>query len=232
MAKKYKHLFFDLDRTLWDFEKSAKEAFHDLFFKYKLNDIGIQSPEEFHMKFSKHNNRLWDLYREGKIEKEILIWKRFFDTFREYGTYDEELSKNVGQDYLFISPRIVNLYPNAIEILEYLKPNYHLHIITNGFLEVQKIKISTSKIEHFFKNMITSEEAGVKKPHPDIFSYALQQSRAKAEESLMIGDDYEVDILGARNVGIDQVLFDPEAEYLLNGCTYKISNLIELKEIL
>ena len=232
MAKKYKHLFFDLDRTLWDFEKSAVEAFKELYTKYNLNRMGIRSAEEFHMKFSKHNNLLWDLYRDGKMEKELLMWKRFFDTFREYGVYDEELAKNLGNDYVYISPRKVNLFPNAMEILEYLHPSYELHIITNGFQEVQEIKLSTSKMDRFFKVMVTSERAGVKKPNPAIFEYALEETGARVEESLMIGDDYEVDILGARSIGMDQVLFDPEAENLLNGCTYKISELSELKEFL
>ncbi|MBN2614413.1 MAG: YjjG family noncanonical pyrimidine nucleotidase [Bacteroidales bacterium] len=232
MTKKYKHLFFDLDRTLWDFEKSAEEAFKELYIKYNLNKLGISSAEEFHMKFTKHNKLLWDLYREGKMEKEQLMWKRFFDTFREYGVYDEALSRNLGNDYIYISPRKVNLVPYTLEILEYLHPSYELHIITNGFQEVQEIKLSTSNMDRFFNVMVTSEKAGVKKPHAAIFEYALEKTGARVEESLMIGDDYEVDILGARAIGMDQVLFDPEAENLLNGCTYKISDLKELKEFL
>lgn len=232
MSKKYKHLFFDLDRTLWDFEKSAKEAFAELYIKHKLDRFGIASHEEFHIKFTKHNNILWDLYREGKMAKELLVWKRFFDTLGEYGVYNEELSKKLGNDYVYISPRKVNLFPYAIEILEYLQPRYQLHIITNGFLEVQKIKLSTSKLDQFFETMVTSEEAGVKKPHPEIFEYALNQSGAETCQSLMIGDDYEVDILGAREVGMDQVFFDPGEAFPLNGCTFKIRELIELKEFL
>lgn len=232
MSKKYKHLFFDLDRTLWDFEKSAKESFKELYNKYHLKSFGMKSADEFHMKFSKHNNTLWSLYRDGKIEKEVLIWKRFFETFREYGVYDEALSKTIGNDYLYISPRKVNLYPNAIETLKYLAPQYQLHIITNGFLEVQKVKVKTSNIEHYFKNLITSEITGVKKPNPGIFNFALEKAGATSDESLMIGDDYEVDIVGARDLGIDQVLFDPDGQYPMEPCTYKISDLIELKEFL
>ena len=232
MTKKYKHLFFDLDRTLWDFEKSAVEAFEELFLKYKLDDLGIESAEAFHLIFSKHNNILWDLYREGKLEKEILMWKRFFDTLGEYGVEDEKLARALGNDYVYISPRKVNLLPHTMEILEYLHPRYQLHIISNGFIEVQEIKLSTSKMDRFFETLITSEKAGVKKPHPEIFEYALEKTGAQLSESLMIGDDYEVDILGARDVGMDQVFFDPTEDQTLNGCTFKIAALSELKEFL
>ena len=232
MAKKYRHLFFDLDKTLWDFEKSAKQAFEEMFETHNLGDFGIENWEEFHSRYEVHNHELWDLYREGKIEKETLMWKRFSDTLEEYGIDNFELANNLGKTYVTISPRKVNLYPYALEILEYLHPKYQMHIITNGFQEVQNIKLETSGMDQYFKTLITSEKAGVKKPDPAIFEYAMQKTGAIADKSLMIGDDYEVDILGAKNVGMDQAFFDPERQFKINGSTYKISSLAELKEFL
>lgn len=232
MSKKYQHIFFDLDRTLWDFEKSAREAFAEMFEIHKLGDLGIENWQEFHARYEVHNHELWDLYREGKIAKEILMWKRFSDTLEEYGIDNHELAQEVGKTYVNISPRKVNLYPFALEILEYLHPRYEMHIITNGFQEVQNVKLAASGMDQYFKTLITSEKAGVKKPDPAIFEYALDKAGAIPDNSLMIGDDYEVDILGANNVGMDQVFFDPEKQSSVNGSTYKISSLAELKEFL
>ena len=232
MSQKYQHLFFDLDRTLWDFEKSARQAFEEMFEIHNLGDLGIENWEEFHTRYEVHNHELWDLYREGKIEKEILMWKRFSDTLEEYGIDNHELANELGNTYVSISPRKVNLYPYALEILEYLHPKYQMHIITNGFQEVQNIKLEASGMDQYFKTLITSEKAGVKKPNAAIFEYALDKTGATSGNSLMIGDDYEVDILGADNIGMDQVFFDPEQQSTVNGSTYKISSLAELKEFL
>jgi putative hydrolase of the HAD superfamily len=232
MSNKYHHLFFDLDRTLWDFEKSARQAFEEMFEIHNLSDLGIENWEEFHKRYEVHNHQLWDLYREGKIEKEILMWKRFSDTLEEYGIDNFELANKLGNTYVRISPRKVNLYPHALEILEYLYPKYQMHIITNGFQEVQNIKLETSGMDQYFNALITSEKAGVKKPNPDIFKYAMKKTGASPGNSLMIGDDYEVDILGADNIGMDQVFFDPEQQSSVNGSTYKITSLAELKEFL
>jgi putative hydrolase of the HAD superfamily len=228
MHTKYKHLFFDLDRTLWDFEKSALEAFEEIFKKHALSEKGIDDYTAFHHKYAAHNRRLWDLYREGMLEKEVLRWKRFYLTLLDYGIDDKPLAEAMGTDYLEISPRKVNLFPHAMETVEYLSGKYHLHLITNGFQEVQEIKIKTSGLDHFFETLITSEEAGVKKPDPRIFYYALEKTGALPDESLMIGDDYAVDIEGARKVNIDQVFFDPEAISHDNHCTYKINDLQQL----
>jgi putative hydrolase of the HAD superfamily len=232
MSNKYQHLFFDLDRTLWDFEKSAHQAFQEMFKIHHLADRGIENWKEFHERYEVHNHRLWDLYRVGEIEKSILMWKRFSDTLEEYGIDNPELARKLGNDYVNISPRKVNLYPHTMEILKYLHPKYELHIITNGFQEVQNIKLETSGMDQYFKTLITSEKAGVKKPDPAIFEYALQKTGATADNSLMIGDDYEVDIIGAEGIGMDQVFFDPEKQFPRNGSTYKISSLAELKEFL
>ncbi len=232
MSQKYKHLFFDLDRTLWDFEKSAIEAFEEIFSKHDLAGKGIADFTSFHKKYSDHNHRLWDLYREGMLEKDILRWKRFYLTLLDYGIDDRQLADAMGTDYLEISPRKVNLFPHAMETLKCLALKYHLHLITNGFQEVQEIKIKTSGMDRYFEMLITSEEAGVKKPDPKIFYYALDKTGALADESLMIGDDFPVDIEGARQVGMDQVFFDPEEVSNETNCTYKIADLLELCKFL
>jgi len=232
MHQKYKHLFFDLDRTLWDFEKSATEALEEIFKSHTLAQKGIVDFNEFHKKYTDHNHTLWDLYREGKLEKDILRWKRFYLTLLDYGIDDKALAKVVGTEYVEISPRKVNLFPHVMETLEYLAPKYHLHLITNGFQEVQEAKIRTSGMDRYFEKMITSEEAGVKKPDPRIFYYAFEKTGALSAESLMIGDDYPVDIEGARQVGMDQVFFDPEKLSGKNNCTFIIDDLLSLCEIL
>jgi len=232
MISNYKHIFFDLDRTLWDFETTALEAFEIIFDKYNLSQFGVKSGKHFHDAYTLHNERLWNLYRVGEITKEVLKGKRFHLTLQEFGVNDKDLAEKIGDDYTTISPKLVNLFPNSIEILEYLHDKYNLHIITNGFSEVQAVKLSSSGMDKYFQKIITSEDAGVKKPDLRIFKYALEIAKATSGESLMIGDDYEVDIVGAQNVGLDQVYFNPQQLNNNNGCTYEIQNLIELKEFL
>ncbi len=232
MQKKYRHLFFDLDRTLWDFDKSAAETFEDIYNKYKLLERGIKTVEDFHRVYTHHNNILWEEYRHGRIEKKVLSNLRYFLTLQDFDIEDEKLAADLGKDYLEISPRKVNLFPNAISVLNYLSPRYTLHLITNGFSEVQETKLRVSGLGEYFRTVITSEEAGVKKPNPAIFYFALKKADADIDDSLMIGDDFEVDIVGAKNVGIDQVLFDPEQKYQQNGSTFTIRDLAELKGFL
>ena len=232
MTKKYKHIFFDLDRTLWDFDKSSREAFSDIFDLHKLKERGIESVELLHDVYAVHNERLWDMYRKGEVAKEVLRGRRFYLTLKDFGVDDPELAEKMGLDYIRLSPLKVNLFPQAINTLEYLYPKYKLHIITNGFQEVQDIKIAASDLGKYFETIVTSEEAGVKKPHPAIFDYALNKAGASAKESLMVGDDPDVDILGARESGVDQVLFDPYSSYIVNDATYYVVCLDEMKALL
>ena len=229
---KYKHIFFDLDRTLWDFDTSARIAFGELFEKYKLNQKGVQSVDVLQNTYNLHNDRLWALYREGKIKKEILRGKRFLLTLKDFGIDDVILSEKIGQDYIAISPLRVALFPHAEEILQYLSPKYQLNLITNGFSEVQAIKLISSGLGKYFKVVVTSEEAGYKKPDERIFNYAFEKSGAKPGESIMIGDDFEVDVKGALAVGMDQVFFDPNKVFSQNGSTFYINDLKELEGIL
>ena len=230
--KRYQHIFFDLDRTLWDFDTNSTETFRDIFDKYGLADRGIRSFDEFMDVYKKHNHLLWEIYRQGEIVKEVLNIRRFSLTLHDFGIDDLLLSSNIAHDYVSLSPTKTNLFPHTIEILNYLNGRYKLHIITNGFEEVQYRKLNYSGLTMYFTEIITSEDAGSKKPEPSIFNYAFKRSGARPEESLMIGDDEEVDILGASDAGMDQVLVDYNGEFPESKATYRINSLAELYKIL
>ncbi len=232
LNSKYKHLFFDLDRTLWDFEKSAAETFEDIYHRFGFQAAGIGSPQQFFDTYTHHNEHLWDLYREGKIEKEVLRGLRFNLTLKDFGIHNPEMAEEIGDYYVEESPRKVNLFPYSHEILRYLQPKYQLHLITNGFSEVQEVKLQCSDLRQYFIQVITSEDAGAKKPDEAIFHFAFGQTGALPSESLMIGDDLGVDILGAKLVGMDQVLFDPYCLHPADAATYYIRDLKELENLL
>ena len=230
--KKYKHIFFDLDRTLWDFDAAAEVAFERIYEKYDLKEKGIPSAHDFHEVYHPLNEHLWELYRENRITKDDLNRTRFVLPLEHYGIHDVELADHLSEDYVYWSPRIVRLVPGTMELLEYLKPKYHLHLITNGFQEIQDTKLTLSGMKPYFETLTVSEEVGVKKPNPEIFHYALRKANARAEESLMIGDEMAVDIDGARLVGIDQLFFNRKGEPTDGKCTYEVYNLLEIKNIL
>ena len=230
--KKYKHLFIDLDRTLWDFEKSTQQTFEAMYGKYQLKKLGVPSLEEFKKNYTKHNDRLWSYYRKGQIKKEILSVQRFELSLKDFNINDTELSKNMAYDYVNLSPTMVNLFPYTHEILSYLKSKYILHIITNGFEEVQQKKLDSANLRQYFTHIITSEMAGVKKPEPEIFEYAFRVSEALVAESLMIGDDLAVDILGAKSFGLDQLYVNYEKIKHAEDPTFEVSNLNEIEKIL
>ena len=230
--KTYKHVFFDLDRTLWDFDAAAEVAFERIYDKYNLKSLGIPSAHEFHEVYHPLNEQLWVLYRENKITKDDLNRSRFLKPLEHYGIHDIELADHLSEDYMFYSPRIVRLVPGAMELLEYLKPKYHLHQITNGFQEVQDTKLSLSGMKPFFETLTVSEEVGVKKPDPEFFFYALRKANAKSEESIVIGDEMAVDIDGARAAGIDQVFFNAKGDTVEGERTFEVRSLLEIKGIL
>lgn len=232
MRDKYKHLFFDLDRTLWDFEKSARQTFEEIFTTYKLEQKGIPDYESFTKVYKKHNDKLWALYREGEIKKEVLSVKRFELTLQDFGINDHKLAEQIAKHYVSASPLKVNLFPFTHEILSYLGPNYQLHLITNGFEEVQEKKLDSGDLRKYFKGIITSEEAGVKKPENGIFHYALKKVNADIEESLMIGDDLDVDIAGAKDFGMDQMFVNHDKVDHGETVTFEVFSLEEIKEVL
>ena len=230
--KQYKHIFFDLDRTLWYFDAAAEVAFERIYEKYNLKRLGIPTAHEFHEVYHPLNERLWELYREDKITKEDLNRTRFVLPLEHYGIHDTELADHLSEDYVYWSPRIVRLVPGTMELLDYLKPKYHLHLITNGFQEVQHIKLSGSGLELYFETLTVSEEVGVKKPNPEIFQYALRKAHATVEESLMIGDEMAVDIDGARAIGMDTIFLNLKNGKVVGKSTFEVHDLLKIRELL
>ena len=230
--KHYKHIFFDLDRTLWDFETNSNETLQDIIKKYSLIEKGIPSFSHFKEVYTRFNNMLWSLYLNGELIKEKLNFQRFNLTLEAFGIRDSLLASNIADDYVEMSPLRTNLFPNAIETLEYLHGQYKLHIITNGFEEVQYKKLELSGMNKFFEHVITSEDAGVKKPNKMIFQYALDKTGAIASEALMIGDEIEIDLLGAKAVGLDQLFVNYPGKAHNESFTYEVRTLAEIIDIL
>lgn len=226
-----KHIFFDLDRTLWDFEINSYETLLEICNKYNLKELGIKSYIEFIKKYKKINERLWKMYRVDEISQKDLRRERFQKTLELYNIRNIDLSEKIGKDYIEICPRKTKLFPETIEILNYLRSKYHLHIITNGFHKTQHVKLEFSNLTPYFNQVITSEQVGVKKPHHKIFEFALYKANAISEESVYIGDDLEVDILGCQNCGIDGVYFNPKKIEHQENPKYEISCLSELKKL-
>lgn len=205
---KYKHIFIDLDRTIWDFERNARETFMEIYHKHQLFKH-FEGFESFYDHYKEYNDALWQLYREGEIKKDNLSWKRFLLTLKEGGISDEKLARQMSDEYISIGPEKRKLFPHALSCLMYLSKQYNLNLITNGFSEVQYRKIENAKIGKFFDNIITSEDVGSQKPKEEFFTKMLEVAGAKKNNSVVIGDDIVVDILGAHNAGIDQIWFNP-----------------------
>lgn len=234
MAKKYEQIFFDLDHTLWDFETNSHQTLHDLYLEMKLDEKTTSDFEHFHQTYHHQNAIFWERFRKGYINREELRWKRMWRTLVDYKISDEALAKKMSVRYLEILPTKTHLFPHCIEVLTYLQEKkYPMHLITNGFEKTQHQKIKNSHIDHFFKEVITSEQAGIMKPHAAIFEYALKVTESSAEKAIMIGDTLEVDILGAKNAGIDSAYFNPAQPPTKEiKPTYVLNSLIELKNIL
>ncbi|OUV75988.1 MAG: noncanonical pyrimidine nucleotidase, YjjG family [Flavobacteriales bacterium TMED123] len=224
-----KHIFFDLDRTLWDFETNSHETLLEICEKYNLTNLGINNYADFIKKYKDINEKLWDLYRDNKITQKDLRRDRFQQTLSQYQITDFQLSEKIGEDYIDICPRKTKLFPYTIEVLDYLQSKYQLHIITNGFHKTQHIKLEHSNLTPYFHQIITSEKVGVKKPNPKIFEFSLSKVNASVEESVYIGDDLEVDVLGCQNCGIDGVYFNPKKIEHQENPKYEISCLSDLK---
>jgi putative hydrolase of the HAD superfamily len=229
---RYKHLFFDLDHTLWDFETNSRDTLHEIFHAHGLHQTLTPDFDGFYQRYSYHNKRLWDRYHHGFIKQEELRWKRMWHTLLEYKLGDEKLALQLSQEYLQILPHKTQLFPYTIEIIEYLtRKGYALHLITNGFEDVQWGKLRNSQIDHYFGEVITSERAMALKPHKAIFEFALQQTGASKAESIMIGDNLDADIRGAMEAGLDTVFVNHIGETTELQPTYTITHLQQLEQI-
>ncbi|MGQ7945345.1 YjjG family noncanonical pyrimidine nucleotidase [Flavobacterium sp. WC2509] len=228
LSSKITDIFFDLDHTLWDFDVNSELAFKTIF---KKNHPTIVIAD-FIEKYIPINQACWKLYQYDKITHAELRYNRLKHTFDalEYFVSDAQI-ENIAQDYIELLPQNNCLFDGTIEVLEYLEKKYKLHIITNGFAEVQYKKINNSNIAGFFKTITNSEMAGVKKPNPIIFEYALNLAQANKENSVMIGDCLEADIQGALNAGLNAIFFN-DKNIQVEQDIKQVTHLLELKKYL
>lgn len=217
---------------MWDFERNSEETIRELFHDLKMFERGVASAEGLYRSFERANREAWDLYHLDLIGKEELRISRFIKALEENGLSDPELAETMAQHYLAICPTKPHLLEGSIEILEYLFQKYPLHLISNGFAETTEMKVKGTAITKYFQTVITPTHSGFKKPEKEMFSFALKMANAKAEKVLMIGDDLQADILGAKNAGIDQVFFNPSKRSHDVSVTFEIRRLEELKSIL
>ncbi|WP_422090547.1 YjjG family noncanonical pyrimidine nucleotidase [Tenacibaculum ovolyticum] len=222
-----KHVFFDLDHTLWDFDKNSKLTFQEIFEEQKIQ-LEINKFLKVYMPI---NLKYWRLFREDKISKSDLRFNRLKEVFvaLNYNASDDLIIK-ISEDYIKYLQKYNYLFEGTIEVLGYLKEKYQLHIITNGFEEVQKLKIKNSGIDSYFNEIITSEPLGSKKPNPEIFEFALMKAKAIPQNSIMIGDSYEADIMGALNANMLAIHFSNEVK--AQSGVLSIQSLSELKQFL
>lgn len=208
--KRYRHLFFDLDNTVWDFTRNSRHALEETFEAFQLQN-GLVSFCDFNRVYNEFNDKLWELYRQNGITKQELMTKRFDHTFEELGIRGVD-SRQFNDGYLSRMPLQTRLCDGAEMVLRTLAGRYELYVITNGFTEVQHKKLENSGIDRFFRKVFISEVIKAPKPDPEIFFHALKSSNARKRESLMIGDSWEIDVLGAMQVGLDQVHYAPGLE--------------------
>lgn len=226
-----KHIFFDLDHTIWDFDRNAEETLNELYHTYKLNELGLASCSEFISTYTENNHKLWADYHLGKVTKSFLRAERFSKTFLQLGVHPDVVPNQFEDDYVRLSPTKTNLFEGAENVLGYLQKKYTLHIISNGFKETTLTKMDLSGLNPFFRNVIISEDVGINKPNPAIFEYALNTAKASKAESIMIGDSLEADIYGALNFGIEAIFFNPTKKEKPADVERQIMHLEELLHI-
>ncbi len=229
---KYRHIFFDLDHTIWDFDKNAEETLHELYVVYDLPGLGLHSADLFIETYTRNNHQLWADYHTGKINKQTLRETRFKKTFLDLGLSPDVIPLQFEDDYVAMCPTKTNLFAGAHETLTYLHGKYTLHLITNGFKESQGQKINGTGIGKYFDQVICSEDVGFNKPDPAIFEHALSLAGAEKQTSLMIGDSLEADVMGALNFGMDAIYFNPNGHDKPEGVPLQINHLNELTLLL
>ncbi|WP_374465758.1 YjjG family noncanonical pyrimidine nucleotidase [Chryseobacterium sp.] len=230
---KMQHVFFDLDNTLWDHRRNAYLTIKDLFEKQEINSKYHIDFEEFHSVYHDINEELWEKIRDGIIGEEFLREHRFYDSFKHFGIDNKELALYFEENFLDNIVSYNELVEGAEDVLEYLKAkNYTLHIISNGFQEVTERKCTLSGIAPYFKTITSADSVGVRKPNPRIFEYSLGLSEAKKEESILIGDDWIADAMGAADFGMDVIFFDVYKEDKQREGLKSITHLQQIKEYL
>lgn len=230
---KYQHLFFDLDHTLWDFDANARESLEEIYREFNLYSRAINSFEKFYDVYEVHNNILWNRFEHGYITGEELKWKRMWLTLLDFRIADDKLSRDMGEYYMEILPEKDRVFDYTFEILSYLTAKgYMLHLLTNGFEKTQRRKLTRSKLDGYFTNIITSEIANSTKPLKEMFDFALKQTGGQLENSIMLGDNPDTDLAGANNIGMDCVFVNHAHKNIRPHYTYMVCHLKELEKIL
>ncbi|WP_299062127.1 YjjG family noncanonical pyrimidine nucleotidase [uncultured Polaribacter sp.] len=227
--KQIEHVFFDLDHTLWDFEKNSDLTFQKVFKKIDI-DTNLDA---FLAAYKPINFQYWKLFREDKITKQELRYQRLKKAFEAINySISDEIIAQIAQEYINFLADFNHLFDNALEVLNYLQTKYKLHVITNGFEEIQSKKMINSKIYHYFETIVTSESVNLKKPHPKVFLFALDIASASKEKSIMIGDSVEADVKGALNIGMQAIHCNFRKEILKANDFPSITSLLEIKQYL
>lgn len=229
--KRYKHLFFDLDHTLWDYNANAEETLAELFDEFGLQQKGVPSFRAFLHRYHYHNDFCWSAYRNGKIDVEEVRLKRFLYALGDFEINKKDIAYQIAELYIDRCPDKINLMPYARKVLETLSARYPLHLITNGFHHVQIRKLNNTNLGQFFSTVITADIAGALKPSKKIFDHALKGVNTSAADTVYIGDHLEADIAGARNAGMDQVYYNPGAKPHHWTLTHEIKCLSELPRL-
>ncbi len=230
--KNYKHLFFDLDHTLWDFDKNAKTTLTEIYGQFDLDNRVNAAFDDFYQQYLFHNQVLWDRYHKGFITADDLKWKRMWRTLLDFKIADEPLAKNISSRFLDILPTQKEVFPHTFELLDYLLgKTYVLHLITNGFEKTQWSKLRHSGLDKYFTHVITSEGSNSLKPRKEIFDYAMDKAGADLNNSIMIGDNLDADIQGAMNAGMDNIFVNHIQTSTSLQPTYTVTHLNQLEKI-
>ncbi|MDB5203226.1 MAG: superfamily [Ferruginibacter sp.] len=229
----YKHIFFDLDHTLWDFDRNAHATLTDIYAHFELETKVKAEFEDFYRKYLYHNEILWERYQKGFINAEELKWRRMWRTLLDFKIADEILARDISGKFMEILPTKKEVFPHTLEILQYLRDkNYQLHLITNGFEKTQWSKLTHSGLAPFFTHVITSEGSNSLKPKKEIFDYAVMKAGTTVSECIMIGDNLDADIQGAINAGMDCIYVNHiNAGESLIKPTHTITHLNQLEAI-
>jgi putative hydrolase of the HAD superfamily len=228
-----KDLFFDLDHTLWDFEKNSREALAEGYDQINLNSRGVCSLEDYISEYEIANAWCWAEYRDGRMDKSELRGRRFTLALKKWGLdNDVTLGEILGSHYVETSPYKTHLVKDALEVVkEFFERGHKLVMLTNGFEEVQHIKVERCGLAPFFNSVLTSDALGVKKPNAGIFKLALELSHSSSENAVMLGDSLESDIIGAREAGWGQVYYNPLKIEHNEEVLYEVSDLISILEL-
>ena len=230
--QRYKNLFIDLDDTIYDFSGASRESFQETYDLLHYERY-FDSFEHYLSLYEPYNLELWRIYGEGKITKEELNRRRYSHPLECVGVNDQQLADTFCREALGRIPTKGPLMPGALELLEYLRPKYNMYILSNGFKELQSRKMRTAGIDGYFDALILSEDIGVNKPNRELYEYALVRTGSKLNESLMIGDMFDTDIVGAANIGMEQMYYNPkEKKGHAFSPTYEVTHLLQIKEIL